>query len=302
MARLLSAFRPRTEIFQPRRLVTAALNVLLPPTCVLCVTPVDAPGLLCGDCFGGLDLLGEPCCVCCGAPFEFPWHAAEGGLCQRCLDTPPAFERARAAMNYDAASRRLILPFKHGDRTEFARLLARLMAGAGGRLLSGCDVLVPVPLHRRRLFTRRYNQSALLARVLGRMSGRPVVVDALRRNAATETLGGKSAAERRDEVAGAFTVRQRREARISGRRVLLIDDVMTSGATANECAKCLLEAGAAAVDVLVAVRVPDPRQYGTARRRFRRRRLKPSRSLAAQLGRRGQGDKGPATTPADEVA
>jgi ComF family protein len=179
-------------------------------------------------------------------------------------------------LRYDDASRRLVLPFKHGDRIEFAALLARMMAGAGAKLARRADVLVPVPLHRRRLFFRRYNQAALLARAVGRLVARPVLVDALARISATHSLDGKSAAERQDEVAGAFLARPRRVALLQGRRVLLIDDVMTSGATAAACAACLLEAGAAAVDVLVAVRVPDPRQNPIPRRRYRRRRTIPA--------------------------
>jgi ComF family protein len=274
MARLLSEFLPRTESFRVAgiplgRLAAAALDILLPPTCIACSAVVDAPGLLCGACFGQLSCIVEPCCGCCGAPFELAWHAAEGNLCQRCIDVPPPFERARAALNYDNASRRLVLPFKHGDRTEFVTVLARLMATAGAKLLREADVLVPVPLHRRRLFTRRYNQAALLAQSLRRMTGRPAVVDALVRRHATESLGGKSVAERREEVAGAFSVRPRRLRAIKGRRILLIDDVMTSGATAAACSEALLAAGAASVDVLVAVRVPDPRSNrGTRRRRF----------------------------------
>jgi ComF family protein len=258
--------------FSPARIGTAVLDLLLPPGCILCSGPVDAPGLLCGPCFADLAMLGEPSCRCCGAPFELAWHAVEGGLCQRCLDTPPPFERARAALRYDDASRRLVLPFKHGDRTEFAVVLARLMAGAGRELLRDSNVIIPVPLHRRRLFFRRYNQAALLARALGRISGRPVSLDALARVAMTGSLDGRSAAERREEVAGAFAVRPRRAAALRGRRVLLIDDVMTSGATAAACADCLLEAGAAAVDVLVAALVPDPRQRNPNRRRRARRR------------------------------
>ena len=268
---MLSVFPPRIDGFRPTRLAAAVLDLLLPPTCLLCSVQVDAPGLLCGACFGELNLAGEPCCLCCGRPFELAWHAAEGGLCQNCLDTPPPFERARAALTYDAAARRLLLPFKHGDRIELATVLARMMARAGGGLTREADVLVPVPLHRRRLFVRRYNQSALLARCLGRMVGRPVLPDGLARSRATASLGGKSAAERRDEVAGAFSVRPRRARSIEGRRVLLIDDVMTSGATCAACAESLLAVGAAAGDVLVAARVPDPRLDDGARPRFRRR-------------------------------
>lgn len=253
-------------------MAAAALDLLLPPGCVLCSDPVDAPGLLCGACFGNLTAAGEPCCQCCGIPFELAWHAAEGGLCQRCIDAPPPFERARAALLYDNASRRLVLPFKHGDRIEFATILARLMARSGATLLREADVLVPVPLHRRRLFVRRYNQAALLAQALGTMIRRPVLVDALARVAATQTLDGKTAAERRDEVATAFAVRPRRAGLLEGRRVLLIDDVMTSGATAGACSEGLLAAGAVAVDVLVVARVPDPWRDPVLRRSYRRRR------------------------------
>ncbi len=269
MARLRLAFPRLTEFFGLRRVAVAALDVLLPPCCVTCETRVDRPGLLCGECFGQLSQIGAPCCGVCGTPFELIEDAAESGLCLACATAPPPFARARAALNYDKAARRLILPFKHGDRIEFAKVLAALMAFSGRDLLRDADILVPVPLHRRRLFARRYNQAGLLAQALGKGWGCPVVVDALERIHATESLGFKSAAERRDEVGGAFAIRPRRRDALPGRRVLLIDDVMTSGATASACADVLLAAGAASVDVLVAVRVPDPRLL-RPRRRFRR--------------------------------
>lgn len=284
MVPLRSGRLPHTEGFWSSRLgsiATAALDLLLPPTCMLCPEPVDAPGLLCGQCFGDLTAVGEPCCQCCGVPFDLAWQAAEGGLCQRCIDTPPPFERARGALLYDNGSRRLVLPFKHGDRIEFAQLLARLMARSGRRLLQEADVLVPVPLHRRRLFVRRYNQAALLAQALAAMTARPVLVDALARVTATQNLEGKTAAERRDEVATAFAVRPRRIGLLEGRRVLLVDDVMTSGATAGACSECLLAAGAAAIDVLVGARVPDPWQDPVLRRSYRRRRRIPTAEATA---------------------
>src|SRR5690242_821419 len=149
MVPLLSECPPRTDrpvakYLRLGRIAGSALDLLLPPACILCSAPVDAPGLLCGGCFGELTAVGEPCCDCCGVPFELAWHAIEGGLCQRCIDTPPPFERARAALRYDRASRRLILPFKHGDRIEFAEILAQLMARAGGKLTREADVIVPV--------------------------------------------------------------------------------------------------------------------------------------------------------------
>jgi ComF family protein len=237
----------------------ALLDLLLPPHCVACDATVDAPGLLCAECFRRTGFITEPFCVRCGVPFA---TAALGGaeqLCPGCRAAPPVFHRARAALRYDAQGRRLILPFKHADRTELAAVLAPHMARAGAALLREADLLVPVPLHRRRLFRRRYNQAALLAKAVGRIVGRTCVPDALLRRRATASLGEKSAAERAAEVDGAFAMRPSRAGRVAGKRVLLVDDVMTSGATANACAAVLLAAGATSVDVLVAARVPDPR-------------------------------------------
>jgi ComF family protein len=162
-------------------------------------------------------------------------------------------------LRYDDQARRLILPLKHGDRIELAQILAPMMVRAGAALLARTDLLVPVPLHRRRLFERKYNQAAVLAYAVGRLAGCPVLPDALARTRRTAPLDDKSPEERAREVAGSFMVRPSRVERIAGRSVLLVDDVMTSGATANACTAALLEAGALAVDVLVAARVPDPR-------------------------------------------
>jgi ComF family protein len=153
----------------------------------------------------------------------------------------------------------MILPFKHADKTEMAAALAPLMARAGASLLRQAELLVPVPLHRSRLLQRRYNQAALLARALARIARIPAVPDAMVRSRRTAPLGERSAGERYAEVVNAFAVRPSQAARIAERRVILVDDVMTSGATANACALALKAAGAASVDVLVAARVPDPR-------------------------------------------
>src|SRR5579863_10372715 len=188
---------------------------------------------MCADCFRQTGFITEPFCARCGVPFANAGLGGATGLCPACEAMPPVFRRARAALRYDAQARRLILPLKHGDRQELAGTLAPHMARAGAQLLRDSDVLVPVPLHRARLFHRRYNQAALLAKAVGRIAERPCLPDALLRQRATESLGEKSAAERAIEVAGAFTVRQSRAAQLAGKRVLLVDDVMTSGATAN---------------------------------------------------------------------
>ncbi len=237
----------------------AVLDVLLPPSCLTCDRPVTAPGQFCAPCFRGVAFITEPCCVHCGVPFS---HAGQGGterLCPGCREHPAPWGQARAALRYDGAAKRLLLPFKHADRPELAAALAPMMARAGAALLRRAELIVPVPLHRRRLFARRYNQAALLALRLARLSGVPAVPDLLRRTRATVSLGDLSATARAEAVGGAFAIRPARAGRLRDRRVLLVDDVMTSGATASACAEILLAAGADAVDVLVAARVPDPR-------------------------------------------
>jgi ComF family protein len=239
----------------------AALDLLLPPICPTCDRPVDAPGRFCADCFGHAAFITEPCCVHCGVPFS---HLGQGGaerLCPGCRAHAQPWDQARAALRYDGQAKRLLLPFKHADRPELAAALAPLMARAGAALLRRAELIVPVPLHRRRLFARRYNQAALLALGLSRRSGVAAVPDLLRRTRATAPLGELGAEARAAAVAAAFAVRASRAARLVGRRVLLVDDVMTSGATAAACTEVLLAAGAVAVDVLVAARVPDPRLH-----------------------------------------
>jgi ComF family protein len=237
-----------------------ALDVLLPPQCLTCDAPVPDPGLFCRDCFNATCFIAEPCCRTCGVPFAF---ALEGGferLCPQCRDSPPPWRHARAAMEYDAHSRRTILPLKYADRTELAPALARMMARAGATLLKDADLLVPVPMHPSRLRRRRYNQAALLARALARISHIPTCLDALARSRATRPLEALSAERRAATVANAIQVTPQGRCHLPGRNVVLIDDVLTSGATAAACTLALQAAGAASIDILVAARVPDPRK------------------------------------------
>jgi ComF family protein len=243
--------------------VRIVLDALLPPQCLACRAQVDAPGRFCAECFRGVTFLGDPCCARCGLGFAYAGQAAtrapgEGLLCAHCVVDPPPWARARGAMLYNETSRRLVLALKYADRTEHAGPLAAMMARAGAALLRDCDVIVPVPLHRLRLLTRRYNQAALLALALGRLGGRPIRVDALRRIRRTASLGHLSSAARAELVHEAFAPRPAARPALLGRRVLLVDDVLTSGATARACAAVLLQAGAVSVDVLVAARVGRP--------------------------------------------
>jgi len=238
------------------RLGARALNALLPPACLTCDDPVEQQGTQCAACFARLSLLVPPCCDLCGVPFG---HAGLGPLCPGCEARRPAFARARAALRYDEGARDLILPFKYGDRSELAGPLARQMLRAGARLLAEADLLAPVPLHWRRLQQRRYNQAALLAGHLARATAKPCIPDLLRRIRQTPPLGERGAAERATLLEGVFAVTARHRSRVAGQRVLLVDDVVTSGATGSACAEALLAAGAASVDLLAAARVPDPR-------------------------------------------
>jgi ComF family protein len=182
----------------------------------------------------------------------FAYDQGEGALCGACAREPHAFERARAAMVYDDESRRLVLAFKHGDRLHLAPALGGWMRRAGGELLRGADVLIPVPLHWTRLFARRYNQAAVLAHALAEAGGPRVGADWLLRRRRTPSQGKRNAAARRRNVAGAFALNHRRD--VAGSRVVLVDDVFTTGATLDECARVLMRAGARSVDALTLAR------------------------------------------------
>src|SRR5712664_3971373 len=230
------------------------LDIALPTLCVACREPVDGEGV-CASCWAKLSFIAPPYCPRLGIPFVY--DPGPELLSMQAIAAPPAYQRARAAVRYDDVARTLVHALKYQDRTDLAPAMGRWMARAGQQLLSQADALVPVPLHWRRGWSRRYNQSGALARVIQRQSGVKLASEALRRVRATEQQIGLSRPQRASNVQGAFKVAADRSADIQGRRVILIDDVLTSGATVDACARALLRAKAAQVDVLVFARVVD---------------------------------------------
>jgi ComF family protein len=231
-----------------------ALDIALPTLCVACREPVAGEGV-CAACWARLSFIAPPFCPRLGIPFVY--DPGPGLLSMQAIATPPAYLRARAAVRYDDVARTLVHALKYQDRTDLAPAMGRWMARAGQELLDGADALVPVPLHWRRGWSRRYNQSGALARIIQRQCGVQIASDALRRVRPTQQQIGLSRSERETNVQGAFKVAAERTADIQGRRIVLIDDVLTSGATADACARALLRAKAAQVDLLVFARVVD---------------------------------------------
>jgi ComF family protein len=232
----------------PTPYLTRLLNLLFPPRCPSCREDVAAPGALCGVCWKALSFIAAPMCAICGHPFEF--SLGEQAECGECMRRKPAYAKARAVLRYDEHSSRPITGFKFSDRTVLAPMFGDWLARAGAEFLPRADALVPVPLHWRRLLWRRYNQSALLAHAVSRKTGLTVLPDILTRRKRVKPQAGLTRRQRLINMRGVFAVHPRRKASIAGKRLVLIDDVITTGATLNHCAKALLKAGASEVYVL----------------------------------------------------
>lgn len=240
-----------------KKAVWQAVDAILPPRCIVSGEVVGQQGAVAPSVWGQLRFIADPQCASCGYPFEFTAEG-QGQACAACIRESPPFASARAALVYDDASRGMILKFKHGDQIHAAPTFIPWMERAGREMLAEADFIIPVPLHRWRFLKRRYNQAALLAYLLARRAKAACIPDALVRKRPTATQGHLDFRARHRNVRRAFAVHPRHAAAVAGKRIVLVDDVYTTGATVKECAEALLKAGAARVSALTIARVVKP--------------------------------------------
>ncbi len=231
-----------------------ALNLIYPPTCLTCRQVVEGNAGLCGPCWRETAFIGGTVCDSCGVPLPGGRHG-EVAHCDACLRDPPPWVQGRSALLYRDMGRKIVLAFKHGDRQEIAAPAALWMAQAIGRYLQGNTLIAPVPLHWSRMIKRKFNQSALLGKALAGELGCAWCPDLLQRTRRTQVLDGKTRTERYTAVQGAMAVHPRRTELLRGRPILLVDDVMTSGATLSCATQACLDAGAGEIRVVTLARV-----------------------------------------------
>lgn len=240
---------------------SSLISVILPPRCALTGEIVDSPGMISAEAWSRLTFIAPPCCDLCGVPFDIDDHREDMGVenksylqCASCLTNPPHYNHARSSIIYDDQSRDLILAFKHGDQTHLTVTFTPWLTTLYNQQSWKADYIIPVPLHWTRLFKRRYNQSAILAQHISHVIKIPVLFTALKRNRRTKTQGHLSPKDREKNVKNAFYISNKHIIDIQNKHILLIDDVLTTGATVNECARILKEAGAQTVKILTIAR------------------------------------------------
>lgn len=238
-----------------RRFAHVARDLVLPPSCLACDRSVDTQGVVCAECWSDLRFIARPFCAVLGSPFTY--DLGENALSARAIANPPAFDRARSVMLYDDIARKLVQGLKFGDRTDLAPWMAKWMIRHSDGLLMDGALVVPVPLHRFRLFQRRFNQSAELARTIAKDSGLTYAPEALTRIRSTKQQVGLGQKERAKNVQGAFRVPADQAPLLKGGHVVLIDDVFTTGATLEACTRALRRAGVKKIDCLTFARVAN---------------------------------------------
>lgn len=235
------------------------IDFVLPPRCIVTGDMVDQQGMVSAAVWGKLNFISSPYCDCCGFPFDYDVEGInDGNLCATCLKYPPKFDKARAALVYDDASRDIVLGYKHGDQTYAVPTFIPWLERAGADIFERIDYIVPVPLHPFRLLRRRFNQAGLMAQYLSKELRINCLIDGLKRVRATPTQGHLEKSERKKNVRNAFHVRTKYLETLKDKNILLIDDVFTTGATINECTKELQRYGVNQVRVLTLARVVKP--------------------------------------------
>ncbi|MEH6632589.1 MAG: ComF family protein [Halopseudomonas aestusnigri] len=234
-------------------ILSKAVDYILPPICGSCREPVVNSYGICGKCWADLTFISDPCCVCCGYPFDLSVEA--GAFCGECLKAPKSFDRCRAALSYHDKSRDMIIGFKHSDRTYLAHLFTKWVTLAGKEIIADADIITPVPLHPKRLLIRRYNQSGLLAQKAAKKHTKNYVPDLLLRTKNTSSQGHLSQRGRWDNVRAAFQINPKYKEMIRGKKIVLIDDVYTTGATLEACSRTLKKEDVTRIDAIVLARV-----------------------------------------------
>ena len=243
----------RADLSSLTRIGGALASLVYPPTCIGCGGATGEPHTLCGRCWAGIRFIERPFCERLGTPFAVDLGMAL--LSPAAIADPPVFARARAVARYDDTARKLVQRLKYSDRLDLACALGAMMARSGAELAADADVIVPVPLHRLRLWRRRFNQSMELARIVADRHARPCEPSLLLRVKRTAPQVGLTRNQRAENLQGAFRVPDAMRVHLKGKRVLLVDDVLTTGATANAASRALIRGGAASVDVLAFARV-----------------------------------------------
>ena len=233
------------------KIIHKIIDFIFPPQCYICGKMLHDEDGLCFECLSKINFITNPRCYCCGRPFEFklPQNGkSKNLLCPKCLTKKPKFDRCISAVRYDDTSKKIILPFKHGDKTQLAKFMGKIMFNVGKELLKDTDIIIPVPIHFTRLLKRKYNQASLIGNIISKLSKKNIQHNNLVRIVATKSQGHLNKTQRKQNIHNAFMIRAPQE--IKGKNILLIDDVYTTGVTVNECAKTLKKNGAKKVFVL----------------------------------------------------
>jgi ComF family protein len=225
-----------------------AVDIIFPPQCLACDVIVAIKGNLCHQCWDNMDFISSPQCNTCGMPFEL--DVGDSMLCGKCISDSPRYNKSRSVLQYGDNSSHLITSFKYSDKTHACKHFAQWMVRIGQEFINDADMIAPVPLHRKRLFMRRYNQSALLAKSISKQCGVPAYTSLLIRTKNTPPQAGLSSKQRAINVRNAFKINPYYENKIIGKNIILVDDVITTGSTINACVRALKKAGAGEVNVL----------------------------------------------------